>query len=247
MVLLVSFLIPLSSCGNGVSQDEFDAVQARAQALQQRLNRAGAITEVLDTLTNSFEEGPSGEALLQISALIEASGDPQLQAKWEEIGESVGAGPPSEEALTAFGAAVQASDSPQLAEKWQEVVAAVEIGEGAAEFLEFAELATASGDTSLQAALVESFEAVRGLGNPPWQLFREFQALLEASGNAQIEEAYNRLGEPSQEVIEEVRVKLKIIGDPSLESLFEAAYQSAGEELDAFLQAMSAALRETLQ
>ena len=247
LVVLVSFLIALSSCGNGVSQDEFDAEQARAQALQQRLDRAAAITEVLDTLTNSFEEGPSGQAILQISALIQASGDTQLQAKWEEIGESVGAEPPSEEALNAIGAAVQASGSQQLTEKWQEVVAALERDEGAAEILEFAELVTASGDTALQTALVESFEAGRGRGNPPWQLFREFQALVETSGDAQIEEAVNRLGEPSPEVIEDVRVKLKTIGDPSLEALFEASYESLGEEFGAFLQAMSAALSETLQ
>ena len=157
--------------------------QARAQALQQRLDRAAAITGVLDTLTSSFEEGPSAEGILQVGILVQASGDPQLLAKWIEIGESVGAEPPSEEALTAIGAAVQASGSPQLAEKWQEVLAAVEKGEGAAESLEFAALAQTSGDAALQAALLEFLEAVSGVGEPPWELLREFEALVEASGN----------------------------------------------------------------
>ena len=44
-----------------------------------------------------------------------------------------------------------------------------------------------------------------------------------------------------------VRAKLKTIGTPSLEALFEAAYESAGEEFDAFLQAMLTARAEALQ
>ena len=56
-----------------------------------------------------------------------------------------------------------------------------------------------------------------------------------------------RLGEPPPEVIEEARLKLQSIGDPSLEALFEAAYESAGDEFDAFVQGMMAALRETLE
>ena len=78
-------------------------------------------------------------------------------------------------------------------------------------------------------------------------MFRAFEALVEASGNAEIQEAFQRLGEPSPEVIEEVGAKLKSLGDPVLEALFEAAYESAGDELDAFYQGMLSALGETLQ
>ena len=155
-VLVVSFLILMSACGNDVSQEEFDAEQARVQglevqvqALQQRLDRGAAITEVLDILITSSEEGASAEGILQVTALVQASGDPQLQAKWREIGESIQAGPPSEEALNAMGAAVQESGILQVAEKWQEVVAALQRDEGAAEFLEFAALVQASGDPAL--------------------------------------------------------------------------------------------------
>ena len=207
-VFVVSFLILMSACGNDVSQEEFDAEQARVQglevqvqALQQRLDRGAAITEVLDTLTASLDEGASAEGILQVTALVQASGDSQLQAKWQEIGESIQASTPSEEGLTAMGAAVQESGILQVAEKWQEVIAALERGEGAAEFLEFAALVQASGDPALQAALVESFEATRGEGNPPWELLREFEALAEASGNVQIREAFERLGEPAPQVV----------------------------------------------
>ena len=254
LILPVPFLILLAACGSGVPQEEFDAEQARVQGLevqvqglQQRLDRGLAITEVLDTLTSSFEEGPSAEAILQVTALIHASGDPQLDAKWEEIGESVGSEPPSQEALNAMGAAVQASGIPKVAEKWQEVVAALQNDEGAAEFLEFAALARASGDPALQAAIIEISEASSGRGNPPPELYAEFEALVEAWGNAQIQEAVKRLGEPSPEVIEEIRAKLETIGNPSLEALFEAAYESAGEELEAFFDGMFTVLKETLQ
>ena len=182
-VLLVSFPILLFACGSEVSQEEFDAEQAQVQelevqvqALQKRLDRGATIAGVVDTLTSSLAGGPSPEAIQQLTALVHASGDSKLYAKWEEIGESVSGGE-----------------------------------------------------------------------DPPWELFREFEALVEASGNGQISEALERLGEPPPEVIEEVRAKLKTIGDPSLEALFEAAYASAGEELDAFLQGMFAALSETLQ
>ena len=251
---LVPVLILLSACGGGVSQEEFDAEQARAQelevqaqALQQRLNRAAAVTEVLDTLTARFEEGASAEGILQVTGLVQASGDPQLLVKWQEIGASVQTGPPPQEAFSAMGAAVQESGIQEVVEKWQEVVAAVEKGGGAAESLEFAALVRDSGDPVLQAALAEFFVAAPREGNPPRALLAEFEALVEASGNTQIQEAFNRLGEPPPEVIEEVRAKLKALGDPSLEALFEAAYESGGEEFDAFFQAMLAAQREALQ
>ena len=123
----------------------------------------------------------------------------------------------------------------------------MESGEGTSEFLEFADLVQASGDFALQAAIGELFEAVPGTGNPPRALLEEFQALLEASGNAEIAEAFNRLGEPSPEVIEELRVKFKSLRDPSLEGLFESAYASEGEGFEAFFQGMLTALRETLK
>ena len=110
-----------------------------------------------------------------------------------------------------------------------------------------AALARTSEDLALQAALDKTFEAVRGGGNPPREMLVEFEALLEASGSAELQEAYRRLGEPPPEVIDEVRAKLKTIGAPSLEALFEAAYESAGEEFDAFLQAMLTARAEALQ
>ena len=240
LVLLASFLILLFACGNGVSQEEFDAEQARAQelevrvqALQQRLNRVAAITEVLDSLTSSFEEGTSGESLLQFSVLVHATGGTEYHAKWHEVVESMGSEPPSPETLNAITAAVRASGNLQLAEKWREVVASVQREGGAAVFLEFAALARTSGDPAVQALLLESFEAVRGEGNASPKLVREFEALLEASGNAQVQEDYKRLGDPQPEVTEEVReervrMKLQTIGDPSLGALFEAAYESAG-------------------
>ena len=252
--LLVSIIVLLSGCGNGVSQEEFDAEQARVQELevqvqdlQQQQDKGETIADVLETLTRSLGAGPSAEAILQVTALVHASGDPQLDAKWEEIGDAVSGGPPSQEALNAMGAAVEISGNLQLAEKWQAAVAALQQGEGTAEFLAFADLIQASGNPALQAALLELSEAVPRGEDPPWELFREFQALVDASGNAELKEAFRRLGEPPPEVIEEIRVKLITIGDPSLEALFEAAYESAGEELDALRLGMLAALRETLQ
>ena len=97
MVLLVPLLILLSACGNGVSHEEFDAEQARVQgqevqvqALQQRLDKAATITEVLDTLTSSFEEGPSGDSILQVTALLHTASESELHDKWHELADSLG-------------------------------------------------------------------------------------------------------------------------------------------------------------
>ena len=117
--LLVPFLIFLSGCGNGVSQEEFDAEQKRVQvqALQQRLDRGAAITDVLDTLNSGLGGGPSTESILRITPVVHAAGDPQLDAMWEEIGEAFsGGGDLLGELLREFVALVEASGNPQILE-----------------------------------------------------------------------------------------------------------------------------------
>jgi len=113
LATLLAIPILLAACGGGLSQEEFDAVQgdlqaaqarvqlletqlqteqAQAAALQQRLDRGAAIQGVLDALARSFEDGdgqPSAEEILEFSAVIQASGTPELQAKWVEIFDSV--------------------------------------------------------------------------------------------------------------------------------------------------------------
>jgi hypothetical protein len=173
-----------------------------------------------------------------------------LQAKWVEIIESVQASsdPALRGAFIGMADVIEALREPRLSAKWGEIMVAAALGnEGGTLFLEFAALVQTSGVPALQAELAEFFEAVTEGKQPSRQLLAEFAVLAEASGNAPIEEAFNRLGRPSPELIEEVRLKLKTIGDPSLEALFEAAYQSTGREFEAFSQAMLAVLRETLQ
>ena len=94
------------------------------------------------------------------------------------------------------------------------MVAAVLGNERGALFLDFAAPVQASGNPGLQAALAEFFEAVTEGRHAPRQLLEEFQALVESSGNTAIEEASKGLDEPSPQIIEEVRAKLKAIGDP---------------------------------
>ena len=247
----------MTACGGGISEGEFEAERkldrelgAEVQALQQRLDRGAAITEVLDTLTSGFEAEISVQAILGLTALIQVSGSPELRAKWVEIIESVQASsdPAPRGAFIAMADVIEALRETQLAAKWGEIMVTAALGnEGGTLFLEFAALVQASGVPALLTALPEFFEAVTEGRQPPRQLLAEFVALAEASGNTRIEEAFNRLGEPSPEVIEEVRLKLKAIGAPSLEALFEAAHQSTGREFGAFSRAMLAVLRETLQ
>ncbi len=274
LAALLALPILLAACGGGVSQEEFDAVQedllaaqarvqsletqlqteqAQAAAVQQRLDRGAAIQGVLDILASSFEdEGgePSAEDILQVSAVIQASGTPELRAKLVEIIDSVlaSAGPIPQEALSQVAAVVQASGNAQVAKKSQEFLAAAARGEGGAAFLELGALIEASGDPALQGLLLEIVEATLLKGEPPGELFGEFSALVQVSGNVEIQEAFGRLGGVPPELLEEIRVKLQAIGDPNLEALFEAVSQSpSGETFDTFFEGLLDALRETLK
>ncbi len=259
LAMLAVLPILLAACGDGVSDEEFAAVQgdlqaAQAQAqtaqarvaeLQQRLDRGAAITEVVDAIFAGF--GPPPEAILEFSALIQASGDPTLLAGYAEIVDAILAsgGPPPQEALSQAAAKVQASGNAQVVEKFQEFLEAVARGEGGAAFVELAALIQASGDPALQAAFVE-FNEASPEGEPPFELFEEFEGLIRASGNEEILEAWEQLGEPSLEFLEEVGAKLTAVEDPSLDALWETAVQSEGEEFDSFYDGLFDALKETV-
>ena len=136
----------------------------------------------------------------------------------------------------------------QVAEKWEEFLAATARGEGGAVFLELGALIQASGDPALQALLVGVVEATLVQGQPSDELSGEFSALAQASGNVEIQEAFQNLGGPPPELLEEIGAKLQALGDPNLEALFEAAFQSPSQEtFDAFFEGLVDGLRETLK
>ena len=269
LATLLALPILLAACGGGVIQEKFDAVQvefqeaqervrsleAQATGLQQRLNRAAAILGVLEILVSSSEDGgPSADDFLEFSNVIQASGTPELQSKWVEIIDSLltGAGPIPQEALSQLAAVVQASGNVQIAEKWQEFQAAPS-GEGGAAFVELATLIQASGDPAFQGLLLEFVGTTLVIVEPPTELFVQFSALVLASGNVDIQEAFGQLGGPTPEglppeLFEEIGAKLQALGDPNLETLFEAVSKSPGAEtFDAFFEGLLDGLRETLK
>ena len=205
-----------------------------------------------DTILAGFEEsgGPSAEAILEFTALVQASGDPALQSKWAEVIDSVlkSAGPTAREAVLKLVGAVQASGNPEVRKKVEEaVVAAIGRGEGGAAFIELAALVQASGDPSLKETFVEGVGPALEAGEPPEELFGELRALVRASGNPELQRAFSAIIGPPPELLEEVGAKLKAVGDPSVEALFEEASRSPGEEaFDALFGGLSAALNRTL-
>ena len=176
----MTLLILVTACGSGVSEEEFEAEQTRAQeleaevqALQGRLDKGAAITEVLDTLIISLEEGSSAWAILELTALIKDSAEPLLMTKWLEISKAflASSDPLPQQAFIAMGAAVQAAGDLQIYVHWQDAADKLPRGVGASAFLDFTALALAqpSGDPGfhfLQAALVEFFEAISGRAAP---------------------------------------------------------------------------------
>ena len=138
--------------------------------------------------------------------------------------------------------------------KFQEFLAAAESDEGGVPFLELVALIQASGNSSLQALLAGFVEVVEGTseeGGPSKEserLFEEFFALAEATGNVEILQAFLGLGGFTPEFFHDVRAKVKAVGDPDLEALFEALAQSPShEEFEAFFGGLRAAERETLK
>ena len=70
-------------------ETQLQTEQAQAVALQQRLDRGAAILGVLDILLGSFEDEdgrPSADDILEFSAVIQASGTPELQAMCRRSG-----------------------------------------------------------------------------------------------------------------------------------------------------------------
>ena len=236
---LAALPILLAACGGGVTDEEFAKVQgdlraqqARVQQLEsevagldQRLTQGAAIVQVFDAFLGGLQDGsegggPSAEGIREVTSVVQASGDPALQAKWLEIIDSVlqQAGPPPMEAVTGITAVVQATGNVQVGAKLQEFFAALERGEGGEELLKLDALVQASGDPALEAVVLELVgAALHQGGEPPHELQEEFEELAAASGNEEIQGAFFALGGPPPEFFEELGAKVKAVGDPSLE------------------------------
>ena len=214
---------------------------------------------MFDTVFAGTEEGegaggPSAEAVQEFTSLVLASGDPALQAKWVEIIDSLlaTAGPLPSEAVAEIIAVVLASGNVQLGVMLQEFQAAVERGEGGAALLELDAAVRASEDPALEALVIETVGTIFQQGEPPGELIGELLALPESSGNEEIQQAFFALGGPPSEgppseFLEEIGAKVKAVGDPSLDTLFEEVSRSPeGEGFDAFLDELLAAMNRTL-
>jgi len=261
------FSIIAAACATGVSEEEFEAVKADLQTqqaqvqslqaelaeLQQRISRVAAITEALELFTTGPEGGltPDPAVLQEISTLVQASNDPQLQAKWAEIAEAAlaSAGPPPFELLSELAALIEASGDVEIQAKFQEFASAALRGEGAAPALELIGLIQASGDQALQAKMGEFIQAVLKNAQIPLELFEEFAALVLASGNEEIQEKVQQLAALPPEFIESFEAKVRAIGDPSLDAQLEGLFTPGlGEERHSdFLRSLIAVLNDALR
>lgn len=142
LIALLLAAVTVASCSTGVSTDDFEAVQRDLQAqqaqvaeLQQRISRVASIAEALELFTNPPEGtvAPEPKLLQELSALVQTSGDNQLQAKWAEIAGAVfaTAGTPPLELVGELASLIQASGYTEIQEKFREFAAAAIRGEGA--------------------------------------------------------------------------------------------------------------------
>lgn len=232
--------------------EELQSAETQAAALQRQLDRGVAIMEVFDVLTTGFEnlDETSDQDYIELFALVHDSGNFELKAKLVEMIDAVHSemGVPPTEASGRLPDGIKSSSNGQVREKFQEYREARAEGKGAVQFLELVSLAGDSGDPALESLLVRMVEHLTEV-EPSFELIEEFDALVSTlPTGGKIRQAWNDTGVGSfQELIEQVGTKLKAIGDPSLEALWEKAVRSDGdEEFEAFWQGVFAALRKTL-
>ena len=267
LVLLVLAL----ACNGGVTVEELNAVQADLEAqqarvrdleqqarssetkideVQQRLAQTAAIAEVLGLFTNPPEGVgvPDAKLIQQLTSLVEASGDAQLQAKWAEIAGAVfsSAGPPPLALVGELGVLVQQSGDARIQLKFQEFTGAALRGEGAKPAIELVGLIQASGNPSLQAKMQEFVQAVAENAEVPGRLFEEFAALAIASENEEVEGKVQELAALPPAFVESFEAKVRAIGDPTLNSQLEDLFTPGlgAERHGDFLRSLIATLIE---
>ena len=269
-ILVLLLLAP--SCNGGVSAEELEAVQADLQTqqarvreleeqvrssqaeiaeLQRRLGRTAAIVGALDLFTNPPEGvgEPDPKLLEELTALVRASGDPQLQAKWAEIAGAVfsSAGPPPFALVGELGVLVQQSGDARIQQKFQEFAAAALRGEGAGAALELLALIQASEDPALRSKMQEFVQEVLKNAEVPGRLFEEFAALALASGNDGIQAKIQELAALPPAFVESFEAKVRGIGEPTLDARLEDLFTPGlgAERHGDFLRSLIATLTET--
>ncbi len=135
------------------------------------------------------------EAFGELSASIQASDDPALQAKWMAFLDSAlaTAARPLRELVNDAAIVPIFSGNTQVAEKLQEFMAAPREERGPP-FLELGAMIQASGDTALKELYGKIFISMLLRGEPSEALAAEFFALVEGPGNEEVRDALHQTG-----------------------------------------------------
>ena len=222
-------------------------LEADVALLQQRISRAATVSEALELFTNPPEGtvAPDPALIQELTILIQASGDPELQTKWAEIAGAIfaTAGPPPFELVGELARLVQASGDAQIQEKFQEFASGAIRGEVAGPALELATLIRASADQALQAKMQQLVQAVVKDAELPGRLFEEFAALALASGNEEVTATVRQLAALPPEFLTAFETKVRAVGDQSLDAQLEDLFTPGlGAERHAiFLRSLVAA------
>ena len=166
-----------------------------AQLRERRLGGGDEEERVRPDESEAVGEHPSAGDILGFTALVVASGDEGLEAKWEQVIVSIlaSAGPPPQELLSQAAAALLASGDIEIGQRFREVVEGAARGDLEAPFLELLALVQSSGDSDLEGLLEDLLDFALEEGKPSDELFSEFVALIAASGNEEILDAFRHL------------------------------------------------------
>ena len=227
-----------------------------------------ALISALEELPEAFGFGaPTPENIVDITALIQAEGTPELQSKWAEIINTIlaGAGPPPPELLDSIAATFKESGNAEADQKFKDFVQGATAGEGGKEFLQLAAVVSATEDPKLHRALGRIVEFALEGGEPPLGLFFELLPLLAAAGVEAIAKTFEGFfpppgfgprefgPPPPPQLVTEMFVELATLiedsGDAQLRSkwveVLDSALANAGPPPQFFLNQMREAIESS--
>ena len=258
--LIPLLLLGLAGCSSGVPQEELDAAnaqlesvnaqleteQAKTAELENRLKQAAHLETARGLLADGW--GISGPQVLAFLAAVQDSGDPELKTAMGELLQgfisSLDSLPP--ELVGQTLAAVQGAGDLQVADTVQALLFAVAQGGGGPELLAVAQAVHLAGNEPLEQVISSILAEVLGQQGSA-DLAQSISDLASTSTDPAVVQTLQKLGEPSEEFIQQVQEQLDAAGVTALQDGFPKTYLPPEGDPATFYASVVEQLRQVLE
>lgn len=270
LALIALLLVSLTACSSGVSQEEFDAVNAQlenvntqleterartaelesqvreAGELENRLKRAAHLEAARGLLAGGW--GFSGSQVLAFLAAVQDSGDPELKEGMGDLLQgfisNIESLPPDLIGQTL--AAVQGAGDLNVADSVQALLFAVAQGGGGPELLAVAQAVHAADSDPLDQVISSILSEVLGQQGAA-ELAQSISDLASTSTDPAVQQTLQDLSEPSGDFIQQVQEHLDAAGIPELRDAFPGDYLPPSGNPSAFYNNLVEHIGRTLE